>query len=131
MKCLNFLCNNELPEYRIARQNNNMSKWYFCVPCLKYQVIRYGCFHCNKMIMEGLRNSPKFCSSVCKSRYNYDTKNSEPRTCKNCGVIFMSNLGYPQKFCSKECRITNGRKRKNFLARKRYKQINSTVGIEK
>jgi len=36
MNCLNRKCGAELPEYRVSRQNQNITKWWFCKQCSQY-----------------------------------------------------------------------------------------------
>lgn len=114
-KCLNFLCNNDLPDCRVEKQTKRLSRWYFCIHCLKYETVRYGCFYCGNTV-EQIKEFPKFCSRVCKSRYNYNPKPSKKRNCVRCGDEYVSNMGYIQKYCSAKCREN--------------KQLNKTITVK-
>ena len=123
MKCLNLKCENEVPIYRACKQTGQISKWYFCNGCIHYcrLNIEYPCFGCTKILTTNQRQYIKFCSTQCKSRYNYNTKPSEAKLCKQCGNGFISNLGYRQDFCGKLCRVASHRMIKNLKARKKYR----------
>lgn len=113
--CLNIRCNNVLPENRVSRKNDKVSRWYFCVPCLRHErsigstPLTYKCRRAdcmNTISFERITGSPpkSYCSILCYHRNMTKTKLPEERTCSHCNETFTSNLGYVQKYCSKECR---------------------------
>ena len=114
IKCLNYQCDNELPEYRVKkqRQKNTISKKFFCVPCLKhkhhYIPIFFRCFgiDCDELIeFKGGLNyrTLSYCSTICKNRRKFGTRPSEIRECINCGNKFKSHFGDVKYTCSRLC----------------------------
>ena len=125
MKCRNYYCDNELPEYRVQKQKqkNTISKKFFCVVCLKHKHIHHPIFikcariDCNNLIeFRGgyMFRTNAFCSIICKRRNKFKTKPNELRECKNCGKSFMSHCGDIKHTCSKKCIIQyHNKRRKN------------------
>lgn len=105
MKCHNKYCSNDLLEYRAKKITTSVSRWWFCIRCLRSDSpIIYKCRRpqCNEEIF--FKNSRAFCSPLCKSRFHYNTKPSSLGTCQRCSKVFVTNLGYSQKFCGAGCR---------------------------
>lgn len=123
MKCLNYLCKNELQQNRINRQTFRISRWHFCIKCLKnshYNPLHFKCHrkYCyNKVIYSGgIGAQRKYCSIICKRRNMLGTKAPEIKYCKTCNEPFVTHLGSPQKFCGKKCRdiSTNIRQKREY-----------------
>lgn len=123
VKCLNYKCNNILPDYREKRIVDMITKHRFCIPCIKYpniggEPLRYKCNrkYCLNLVTyqnEIYNQSRKYCSILCKHRNQFKTKSPSIGNCIVCDDMFITNLGRPQKYCGKKCRNKyNGNKRK-------------------
>lgn len=107
--CLSRYCTNGVEEFRIEKQNGNISRWYFCLRCIKKRdgvPLEYFCKkeNCNNILCFDGRPPAAFCSAICKSRHHYNTRNNEMRQCKVCEKLFESNLGNFQIYCDIQCR---------------------------
>lgn len=121
MKCLNYLCNNKLLDFRVKKISSGINRWRFCIPCLKRsygEPLRYECHrkYCNKMIkyQDSIYNqSRKYCSDLCKHRNQFKTKPPSVGYCLVCENPYVTNLGRPQKYCGKKCRDKENNRKYN------------------
>lgn len=109
MKCLNYLCGNDIEENRVKKQTRQIANFHFCMKCMRRRradPIYYKCKKedCNEKIMLGGFKSRSYCSNDCRLKTLQGTKLSTEKTCRNCFGKFMSNLGYVQYYCGKECK---------------------------
>lgn len=107
--CYNSLCNNMLPEHRYIRQSYQVSRFWFCVECLKSptsQAMHYKCGRedCNNQVDMNTRVYRKYCSILCRKRDSCGVGLLTTGVCKVCNKEYSTRWSCRQKYCSDSCR---------------------------
>lgn len=107
--CLNAKCRAELPQYRIDRQNVNITKWWFCQTCHKYgrgkEPFEWKCFRedCDNIIRDVHSRRRPYCSTICKRRKQMKTEIRTEKRCEICGDVFFPRSRQRQRYCTVQC----------------------------
>lgn len=118
IQCINRHCVRTVEEYRVKKQSDTISKWHFCSKCIRSsEILSHECRkdNCTNVILFEWKRNGAFCSSQCKSRHHYYTRENEMKQCLVCWVMFEGNMGYAEKYCSDECRIIKNNNRNGIF----------------
>lgn len=109
--CYNHLCDNPIPENRYIRQSYQISRFWFCIPCLKSatpNALHYKCARkdCDNEVDTSGKNMLKYCSPLCRKRDSCGVGLLKTGICIVCNKEYKTRWICRQKYCSDSCRQT-------------------------